>query len=112
MSASIYGAMRSLGTPLGVALSGTVFQTAMSRKLSEFDLPGSIAHNSERCIYVLHTMAPDDPKRTLVLKGYLCGFRSVFVLMTSFAASALAASLFIKKFSMNKELRSKFSARS
>lgn len=112
MAASMYGFMRSLGMPLGVALSGTVFQNAMSSKLSEYGLPGSIAHDSERYIYVLRTMALDDPKRIAILESYLHGFRYVFVIMTIFAASAFSVSLFIRKFDMNKTLQSKFSARS
>jgi MFS family permease len=112
MAASMYGFFRSLGMPLGVALSGTIFQNAMKSKLSSYGLPDDIAHDSERYIYVLRAMALDDPKRTALLESYLSGFRGVFVLMTCVGASALAASLLIKKFDMNKKLAdNRFSAR-
>lgn len=71
MSALIYGLMRSLGIPIGVALSGTVFQAAMSCKLSGFDLPGSIAHDSERCIYVLQPWC-SMIQSALSLSGSIC----------------------------------------
>ena len=112
MAASMYGFFRSLGMPLGVALSGTIFQNAMKSKLESFGLPDEIAHDSERYIYVLRTMAADDPKRIEILESYLHGFRGVFILMLSVAASAFAASLVIKKFDMNKKLaENRFSVR-
>ncbi|KAF2684442.1 MFS general substrate transporter [Lentithecium fluviatile CBS 122367] len=112
MAASMYGFFRSLGMPLGVALSGTTFTNAMKSKLSSFGLPDEIAHDSERYIYVLQTMALDDLRRTAILESYLHGFRAVFILMTGVAGSALAASLFIKRFSMEKRLAdNRFSVR-
>jgi len=111
MAASMYGFMRSLGMPLGVAISGTIFQNAMSSKLSSYGLPQAIAHDSERYIYVLRSMAHDDPQRIAVLESYLHGFRAVFVLMTCVSASAFVISLCIKKFSMDKKLQSRFSVR-
>jgi hypothetical protein len=112
MAASMYGFFRSLGMPLGVALSGTIFQNAMKSRLSSYGLPDEIAHDSERYIYVLRSMAIDSPKRIAILDSYLQGFRGVFIFMTCVAGSALAASLFIKRFDMNKKLaENRFSAR-
>ncbi|KAF1960648.1 MFS general substrate transporter [Byssothecium circinans] len=111
MASCLYAFMRSLGMPLGVAISGTVFTNAMSGKLASYNLPETIAHDSERYIYVLRTMAADDEKRTLILESYLHGFRAVFMLMMSVAASALVASLFIQGFNMNKKLHSQFTTR-
>ncbi|KAF2877538.1 major facilitator superfamily domain-containing protein [Massariosphaeria phaeospora] len=110
MAASMYGFMRSLGMPLGVAVSGTVFQNAMSARLALVGLPTAIAHDSERYIHVLHTMDPADPKRVAILDAYLEGFRGVWLLITLASASALAVSIFIKKHSMNKVLLSKYTA--
>jgi MFS family permease len=112
MAASMYGFFRSLGMPLGVALSGTIFQNAMKSKLEAHGLPEEIAHDSERYIYVLRTMAVDSPERIAILDSYLHGLRGVFILMTCVAGSALAASLLIKRFDMNKKLAdNRFSAR-
>jgi len=112
MAASMYGFFRSLGMPLGVALGGTIFQNAMKHKLSSYGLPDEIAHDSERYIYVLRTMAVDNPERIAILDSYLYGFRGVFILMTCVSGSALAISLIIKKFDMNKQLAAnRFSVR-
>ncbi|KAH7070919.1 major facilitator superfamily domain-containing protein [Paraphoma chrysanthemicola] len=110
MAASMYGFFRSLGMPLGVALAGTVFQNAMSDRLSTFGLPTAIAHDSERWIFVLRTMDAS-PKKAAILQSYTHGFQMVFVMMTGIAASALLTSLVIRKFSMDKILLTQFTAR-
>jgi MFS family permease len=111
MAACMYGFMRSLGMPIGVALSGTIFQNAMSSKLSSFGLPKAIAHDSERYVFVLRHMAPSDPTRLPILQSYSHGFRSVWIFMTAVSASALVVSFVIRRFDMNKTLVAKFSAR-
>jgi hypothetical protein len=111
MSACMYGFMRSLGMPLGVAISGTAFTNAMSSKLSSYGLPAEIAHDSERYVYVLRGMAVDDPRKTAILESYMHGFRTVFILITALSASALTFSLIIKHFSMDKKLQSRYSVR-
>jgi MFS family permease len=110
MAASMYGFFRSLGMPLGVAVAGTVFQNAMSGRLAEHGLPASIAHDSERWVFILRTMAESE-KKTAILESYMKGFESVFYLMTAIAASAMLTSFAIKKFSMDKILLTKFTAR-
>ncbi|KAG9191816.1 hypothetical protein G6011_10550 [Alternaria panax] len=110
MAASMYGFLRSLGMPLGVALSGTIFTNSMSDKLSELGLHTSIAHNSEQYIFVLRTMA-DSPHKSAILSSYMKGFDSVFIMTTAVSASALVVSLIIRKYSMDKILLAQFSAR-
>lgn len=110
MAASMYGFMRSLGMPLGVAISGTIFQNAMSSELLLHRLPGAIAHDSERYVYVLRTMS-EGVEKSAILDSYMAGFRAVFIFVTCISASAFAVSLFIKHFSMDKRLQAKFSVR-
>jgi MFS family permease len=110
MAASMYGFFRSLGMPLGVAVAGTVFQNAMSGHLSRLNLPSEIARDSERWVYILRTIE-DGPRKTAILESYMKGFDSVFILMTGIAASALLASAFVRKFSMDKILKTQFTAR-
>ncbi|KAF2264137.1 MFS general substrate transporter [Lojkania enalia] len=111
MAASMYGFMRSVGMPIGVSLSGAIFQNAMSSKLTALGLPSSIAHDSERYVFVLRKMAPTNPTRIAALQAYVYGFRGVWILMTAVSGSAFMISLLIKKFDMDKILLSKFSAR-
>ncbi|KAF2124990.1 MFS general substrate transporter [Dothidotthia symphoricarpi CBS 119687] len=111
MAASMYGFFRSLGMPLGVAIAGTVFQNTMADRLSDHGLPTSIAQDSERYIFVLRTMADSDPQKIAILESYSKGVQAVFIMMAAISASALLFSGTIKKFSMNKELTTAYSAR-
>lgn len=111
MAASMYGFMRSLGMPVGVAVAGTAFQNAMASRLASYGLSESIAHDSERYVYVLHSMPPTSKWRADIVDAYMHGFRYVWILMTAMSASGFVVSLLIKHFSMDKNLHSTFSAR-
>jgi hypothetical protein len=88
-----------------------VFQNAMSSRLAKLGLDTSIAKNSEAFISVMKKMQPNDAIRIGALEAYVSGFRWIFLTMAIGAGSALVASLFIKKFSMDKSLRSLYTAR-
>lgn len=83
----------------------------MAGKLTSFGLPTSIAHDSERYIFVLRTMKETDPQKIAILESYTKGIQSVFILMMAVSASALLVSGTIKKYSMNKELSAAYSAK-
>ncbi|CAN9337133.1 unnamed protein product, partial [Alternaria alternata] len=89
------------GMPVGVALSGTVFQNAMGAALSDAGLPTDIARDSERYIFVLHSMADADSRKSALLGSYSAGFHAVFVAMAVISAVALLASLLIQRSSMD-----------
>jgi hypothetical protein len=126
MAASMYGFFRSLGMPIGVAvsfvahlsfdhtdsqqLSGTVFQNAMSSKLTALGLSTKIAHDSEQYVFVLRAMA-EGPQKSAILESYMSGFHAVFIFVTAISASALLASLVIRKFSMDKILLANYSVK-
>ncbi|QDS76448.1 hypothetical protein FKW77_004566 [Venturia effusa] len=110
-AASMYSFVRSLGMSIGVAISGTIFQNAMTSKLRSHNLSSSIAHNSEAFVATLKTLKHDDPLRIGAIEAYVHGFRWVFSTMAIAAGSALVASAFIRKFSMDKRLQSMYTAR-
>jgi hypothetical protein len=119
MAACMYGFMRSLGMPVGVAvrltsaiwlvsisltlpqLAGAIFQNAMSSALSDSGLPNGIARDSERFVFALQVMPDEDPRKATLLACYSEGFRKVFIAMTVISTSALLASSAIRKFSMD-----------
>ena len=82
----------------------------MSSKLCDYGLTTTIAHDSERYVFVLQTMA-GSPQKTAILESYLKGFQSVFILTTAISASALMVSFVIMKSSMDKALQAQFTAR-
>jgi len=110
MAASMYGFFRSLGMALGVAISGTVFQNTLYDHLSGLQLPTLIAHDAEKFVFVLRSMA-ESPMKTAILESYMEGFDSVFTTVTGVAASAFIASVFIRNSDMDKVLMTPFSAR-
>lgn len=57
---------------------------------------------------MMKTMAEDDPVRVGALEAYVQGFRGVFIVMAGVSGTALIASAFIKKFSMDKSLDSEY----
>jgi len=132
MAASMYGFMRSIGMPLGVAvslalsrptrffldnaltsleLSGNLFQNAMARRLAELGLSTAIARDSERYVVIVQAMADADPIKTAILECYVEGFQSVFIAMMGVSASAMVASLLIRKSSMDKALPASYTVR-
>jgi hypothetical protein len=80
----------------------------MSSKLASLGLPPSIAHASEGFVAVMKAMAADDPMRLGALEAYAHSFRGVFIVMSCVSGTALIASAFIKKFSMDKSLDSEY----
>lgn len=73
----------------------------MSSALSESGLPTGIAQESERFTFVLQIMPEADPRKAAILACYSKGFRSVFAATTAMSASALLASMVIRKFAMD-----------
>lgn len=82
----------------------------MSSKLTALGLPTQIARDSEQYIFVLRAMA-DGAKKTAILESYMHGFHAVFIFATAISASALVASLVIRKFSMDKILLAAYSVK-
>jgi hypothetical protein len=94
-----------LYTPCGLLtwkkMSGSIFPNAMSRKLSESNLPIEIAHEAERFIYVLQAMAATDPRKAAIVEAYTRGFQTLFITITVLSLSGLLVSVAIKAHSMN-----------
>ncbi|KAF2202025.1 MFS general substrate transporter [Delitschia confertaspora ATCC 74209] len=111
MAASMYAFMRSLGNPLGVALAGTVFQNAMKERLIDLGLPGSIASQSEAFVSELHGLSSNDTLRIGAQSAYVHGFKAVWLVMVTVSATGGLASLWIKRFSMDRTLQSGFTVR-
>ena len=109
-AAAMYAFMRTLGMTVGVAIGGTIFQNTMKTKLKELGLDPDIAVQAEAfVIKVLHARPRDDPLVKEALKAYVYGFKMVFVTMTVIAGVAMCLTVFIKQYSMDRILESKYS---
>lgn len=82
----------------------------MANKLFDLGLDTAIARNSEQYLLILRGMAESAEKRA-IQESYGKGFQVVFIATTAISASALVASLVIRKFSMDKILLAQFTAR-
>lgn len=82
----------------------------MSSNLTALGLPTEIAHDSEQFVFRLRAMA-EGAQKTAILECYMHGFHAVFIFVTAISASALVASLVIRKFSMDKILLTAFSVK-
>ena len=107
-AAGMYAFMRSLGMALGVAVGGAVFQNLMSAKLSALGLPTGIAKHAEGFMATLRSLPPASPVRAGVVEAYVHGIRGIFAFLTVISGVALLLSLFIKRYSMDKILESKY----
>lgn len=113
-AAAMYAFMRTLGMTLGVAFGGTIFQNLMKQRLRHFGgltdaQADKISHNAEAFVeQTLKTLQPGEELRTLVLDAYAHGFRGVFIAMTAVSGVALMGSIFIRHFSMDRILVSRY----
>ena len=73
----------------------------MGAALSDAGLPTDIARDSERYIFVLHSMADADSRKSALLGSYSASFHAVFVAMAVISAVALLVSLWIRRSSMD-----------
>ncbi|KAF2144354.1 uncharacterized protein K452DRAFT_295815 [Aplosporella prunicola CBS 121167] len=103
-AAAMYLFLRTLGMSIGVAIGGAVFQNMLSKHLVEHSLPSSIAHDAEGFVAVLKTLVKDSAQYQSYVKAFSTSFQNVFQTLTGVAGSAALLSLFIRNYSMDKDL--------
>lgn len=105
-AAMMYTFTRTFGMCIGVALGGTVFQNRLSKHLSDRQLPSAVAKNAEGFSERLKDLPRSSTEYQEYISAYTEGFRNVFQVLTAVACLASLLSLFIKRYSMDKDLRS------
>ena len=103
---AMYSFQRNLGMCIGVAVGGAVFQNRMEYQLAKLRLPLDIAKNAEGFLQVLKRLPQDEPMHKMFVFVYTQAFRNVFEVLIGIAALAGLLSLFVKKYTMDKELGS------
>lgn len=66
----MYACFRTLGTTMGVATCGTVFQNVMSDKLAQLSQPTNIAHGAESFIDELKMCHKDNLTRHAIVQAH------------------------------------------
>jgi fucose permease len=109
IAASMYGFMRSLGMPFGVAVGSNVVRRC-GEVLTAFQISATVYQNSLLGDFESFGIAPASG-RSAILASQTRGIQSVFVMMTAVSASALIVSFAIRGTSMDKIHRSIFRPR-
>jgi hypothetical protein len=97
---------RGFGIALGVGVGNSIFRNVMKVKLRALGLPLWIADEAESYIPRLLAQPEGSAFIHLVKEAYLYGFKGVFGTFCAVAGMAGAASIFIERFDLNKELES------
>lgn len=105
-AAAMYTFSRTFGMCIGVAIGGTVFQNRLSEHLSDRQLPTAVAKNAEGFSERLKELPRSSTEYQEYISAYAEGFRNVFQVLTAVAGLAGLLSLFIKRYSMDKDLGS------
>ena len=105
---SMFSFFRTFGQAVGVAVGGTVFQNQMHKKLLMYPQFASraaeLAKDAAGLVQVIRAMPEGSPDQTLLRDAYADSYRYINICLCAFAATGLVLSLFIKEYSMDREL--------
>lgn len=105
-AAAMYIFTRTLGMCLGVAIGGTVFQNRLSKHLGDLQLPTAVATDAEAFVASIKALPRSSTEYQAYILAYSESFKNVFQVLTAVAGLAGLLSVFIKDFTMDKELDS------
>ncbi|KAI4141473.1 MAG: hypothetical protein LQ340_007641, partial [Diploschistes diacapsis] len=92
-AAATYVFLRALGTSVGVAVGGIVFENQFALRLAACPEPaggaGALAQDAAGLVQVIRAMSVDDPRRAMIVQAYADGLRVVWAVMAGLAGSAL-----------------------
>lgn len=106
-AAAMYIFLRTLGYSMGVAIGGTAFQNTLSTRLGDAGLPLSIARNAESYVAVLEKMPKASLEYQQLVQAYSSAFKTVWEIMTAFAALGLLLSLGVAHYSLDRKHESR-----
>ncbi|MCJ1403034.1 hypothetical protein MMC11_006256 [Xylographa trunciseda] len=110
-AAAMYTFSRTLGMCIGVAVGGAVFQNQLQTHLGDMNLPTAVATNAEGFLSTLEALPPNSTEYQQYILAYADSFKNVFEVLTALSGLAAILSLFIKEYTMDKELDSEHTLR-
>lgn len=105
-AAAMYTFTRTFGMCIGVAVGGAVFQNGLKKQLGELHLPIEVANDAESFLPSLNAFPKTSVQYQTYILAYANSFKLVFEVLTAIAGLAAILSLFIKEYTMDKELDS------
>ena len=103
---AMYAFTRTFGMCIGVAVGEAVFQNMFSKHLGDLQLPRAVASDAGGFVSRLKALPKTSMQYQAYTLAYSEGFKNVFEVLTAVAGLAGLLSLFIKKYTMDKEINS------
>ncbi|KAH8811393.1 major facilitator superfamily domain-containing protein [Xylogone sp. PMI_703] len=101
---AFYSFFRTLGQGVGVAISGSIFQNEISKKLSAYPLLAPLAEQYSKdaagLVQVIKAM-PHGLERTQLVQAYADSLKIVWAVMCGFAGLALLTNFFVKAYTLD-----------
>ncbi|RFU35015.1 hypothetical protein B7463_g1332, partial [Scytalidium lignicola] len=101
---AFYSFFRTLGQGVGVAISGSIFQNEISKKLSAYPLLAPLAEQYSKdaagLVQVIKSM-PHGLERTQLVQAYADSLKIVWAVMAGLAGAALLTNFFVKAYSLD-----------
>jgi hypothetical protein len=108
-ASNIFSFLRAFGQTLGVAIGGVIFQNQMKIRMLTYPLLADKATEYSRdaagLVEIIKAL-PDGDMKLQLRESYTDALRYIWIVMTVFAAIALAASVFTKHYSLDAALES------
>ena len=108
-AANMFSFLRAFGQTLGVAIGGVIFQNQMKKKMLTYPLLAdkAVEYSKDAAGLVeIIKVLPDGLTKEQIKDSYVDALRYIYIVMTVFAAVALALSIFTKAYSLDKALES------
>jgi MFS family permease len=105
-ASTMFSFMRGFGQTIGVAIGGVIFQNQIKKKLLTFPLLADAADeysaDAAALVEIIKAL-PDGLIKDELRECYAYALKYIWIVMTAFAALALATSVFTKAYALDKE---------
>lgn len=102
-AAALFSFFRAFGQAIGVAIGGSIFQNQMQQNLSGTVLSGQaseLAKDAAALVQIIHQTG-DETTKMILKTAYTDSLRTIYIVMTALAGTALVLSACIKKYDIN-----------
>jgi hypothetical protein len=106
-ASNMFSFMRAFGQTIGVAIGGVIFQNQMKKKMLTYpllaDKAAEYSNDAAGLVQIIKAL-PDGDMKTQLKDSYADSLKYIWIVMTVFAALALALSLLTKAYPLDRAL--------
>lgn len=102
-AAALFSFFRAFGQAIGVAIGGAIFQNQMRQNLASTALSGQaaeLAKDAAALVQIIH-QTKDETTKLILQTAYTDSIRTIYIVVTALAGTALVLSACIKKYDIN-----------